>query len=63
MGFFVCKTMRMCSHLLEKGFEIKGEEPDRNNPRFKVWFFESTPQVWAAVQAYTNREKTYLKEK
>lgn len=54
---YVCKTMRMCSFLLSKGFAYVKVDVDKFNPNFNVWIFESTPELWVAVTEYSNRAK------
>lgn len=54
---FVSKTMRLTSYLIGKGFEVKKEELDRKNPKYKVWLFEQSPQLWAEVEKYSHRDK------
>ncbi len=56
---YVCKTMRLCSFLLSKGFNYVRVDTDFNNTKFNVWIFESTPELWVAVTEYSNRPKMY----
>lgn len=56
---YVCKTMRLCSYLLSQGFKVKRERIDRENPKYKVWEFEQSPQLWAAITRYSTRDKNY----
>lgn len=54
---YVCKTMRLCSYLLSKGFTYVSVDADKFNPKFNVWIFRSTPELWAAITEYSNRYK------
>lgn len=54
---YVCKTMRMCSFLLEKGFKIYDTQVDKFNSKFNIWLFKATPELWAAVTEYSHKSK------
>lgn len=62
---YVCSKLRLCSYLLSRGFHYISEREDRYNPKFKVWLFEMTPELRAAVNDYYNSDyfKAYNKEK
>ena len=52
MKYYVVKTMRLASYLCSKGFKIIKEQPDRNNPKYKVWLFEDTVQLRGCLMNY-----------
>lgn len=54
---YVCKTMRLCSYLLENGFAFERTEVDKFNPKFIVWLFKSTPELWVAITEYSHKPK------
>ena len=49
---YVCKRARMCSYLVACGFEPYKIKPDNDNPRYKVYLFTATPELYRAVMAY-----------
>lgn len=52
MKFYVAKTMRLASYLVSKGFRVKKEQPDRNNPKYNVWLFEDSIELRGALLNY-----------
>ena len=52
MKFYVAKTMRLASYLCANGFEVKKEQLDRNNPKYKVWLFEDSVQLRGCLLNY-----------
>jgi hypothetical protein len=55
MGIYVVKTMRQASWLINEGFEKLREQPDRNNPKFKVFLFNDSVELRSALERYKNR--------
>ena len=49
---YVCRKLRLCNYLLSKGFKYIKSEPMRDKPVWKVWIFESTPELWMEVNNY-----------
>ena len=49
---YVCKRARMCSYLVACGFEPYKIKPDNDNPRYNVYLFTATPELYRAVMAY-----------
>lgn len=49
---YVCRKIRLCTYLLEKGFEYMEEKPDVFKPNRKVWIFEETPSLRNAIEEY-----------
>lgn len=52
MNKFVCKRLRLCNYLMDRGFFPYQVEPDKNNTRYNVYIFENTPALTAAVVRY-----------
>lgn len=49
---YVCRRMRLCSFLLEKGFKYLSTREDKYNPNYKVWLFENTLELRIAIEEY-----------
>lgn len=49
---YVCKRARMCSYLVERGFQPYRVCPDRDNPMYDVFLFTATPELYKAVMEY-----------
>lgn len=49
---YVCQRARMCSYLMEKGFFPYKVTPDKNNPKFDVYLFSGSPELYRAVMDY-----------
>lgn len=45
-----CKRLRICDHLIKRGFTPFEVVPDKRNPRFHVYRFRQTPELVAAVE-------------
>lgn len=61
---YVCKRLRMCNYLMDKGFEPYKVAPDRNNPKYNVFIFTATPDLNQAVIEYINKiPKSLRKDK
>lgn len=41
----------IAGELVRRGFDIKRQRPDYNNPRKWVYFFEATPEMLAAFDS------------
>lgn len=50
--FYYCKRLRLLDYLITKGFRAVGVMPDFNNPRYKVWKFENSPELEKALAEY-----------
>ena len=53
---YVCKRARMCTYLMEQGFNPYRICPDRDNPMYDVFLFTSTPELYKAVMEYINKQ-------
>ena len=49
---YVCRRMRVLSHLLQHGFEPFAVSTDFNNPKYKVWLFTETKELRESVEEY-----------
>lgn len=52
---YVCKRIRLCNYLRDKGFEPYKVVPDYDNPRYNVFLFTATPELNEAVIEYINQ--------
>jgi hypothetical protein len=50
--YYYCKRLRLLDYLISKGFRAAGTIPDANNPRYKVWRFENSPELERALAEY-----------
>ena len=57
MKYYVVKTMRQASWLINEGFEKIKEQEDRNNPKFNVFLFEDTIVLRSALERYKYRKR------
>ena len=55
---YVCRKIRLCSFLLQKGFQYESEREDREDSKRKVWLFRSTPELYNAIEEYYGFNKT-----
>lgn len=58
---FVCKRLRICDHLIKRGFEPYETVPDRKNPKYHVYLFRESPELLEAVEEYRNMRKNQTK--
>lgn len=49
---YVCRRIRLCAFLLNNGFTYVEERKDRFNDNYKVWLFNISPELMAAVERY-----------
>ena len=49
MKTFKCTRLRLCNYLMDRGFFPYRVEPDPGNPRYKIYLFEESPALTAAV--------------
>lgn len=54
---YVCKRPGMCEYLMSKGFTPYRITASRENPKFDVFLFTSTPELYKEVIAYTRRNQ------
>lgn len=45
-------TLRLAEYLTSKGFKITRTVQDVKKPEFMNWFFDSTPELIAAIDEY-----------
>jgi hypothetical protein len=53
MSYFVVRTQKLAGHLLEKGYSLEKTEPQRENPRFKVFLFRNSKELREEVKSYS----------
>ncbi len=56
MSLFSIFMPRIAGELKEMGFPIIKVEPSRNNPRYKVYKFEDTPDFQIALKKIMDKE-------
>ena len=54
---YVCKRARLCSYLVDKGHMPYRIKPDRDNPKYNVYLFTATPELYSAVIEYMARNE------
>lgn len=52
MKTYVCRKIRLCTYLLEKGFEYVEVQQDVFYPDRKVWIFEETSALRDVIEEY-----------
>lgn len=52
METFRCTRLRLCNYLMDKGFFPYKTELDPKNPKYRIYLFEETPPLTAAVTRY-----------
>lgn len=52
MKQFLCNRLRMYTYLVDRGFSPAQVLPDADNPRYKMFLFDETPELTAAVMQY-----------
>ena len=55
---YVCKRIRLCNYLMDRGFEPYRIAPDRDNPKYNVFLFTATPELHKTVIEYVNQIPT-----
>lgn len=53
---FACKRTRIAAYLIKQGFELDSIEPEGVDSKFNVYKFKASPELYAAVLAYTSGE-------
>lgn len=49
---YVCKRARLCSYLMDHGFQPYKVAPDRDKPDFDVFLFAASPELYQTVAKY-----------
>ena len=63
MKTFKCTRLRLCNYLMDRGFFPYRVEPDPGNPRYKIYLFEESPALTAAVVRYFSTDCYTAKKK
>lgn len=56
MSQFLCKRLRLCTYLMDRGFHPAQVLPDEINPKYSVFLFEETPELLASVHRYYTKD-------
>lgn len=51
-------SLRLAHSLINKGFELKNTGINKNNPKYKVFYFEDSEALRAAIDSY--KQNPYL---
>lgn len=54
MKDYVVYGLRLANFLIGRGFELKNTGININNPKYKVFYFEDSKELRAAVVSYKN---------
>lgn len=57
MNVYVCRRMKLCSFLLNKGFNYTKVVPDKYNDKYNCWLFPMCPEIMLAVEEYYSQVK------
>ena len=60
---YVCRRMRVLSHLLQNGFEPFAVSTDFNNPKYKVWLFTETKELRVCWRILRRSAKIIIKSR
>lgn len=52
---YVVRSLRLMEELVKKGFSLHHVEDSKDNPFFKVFMFESTPELHKEITKFSNR--------
>lgn len=55
---FVVKSMYLCRHLQQKGFELQKTRINKFNPLYNVYLFEDTVSLRDAVSKYSEARRS-----
>lgn len=50
--YYTCRRWRMLEWLMNRGFEPVQTLPDPTNVKYKIWLFDNTEELQAAVEEY-----------
>lgn len=50
--YYVCRKLKLLTHLLNKGYVYIKIDKDKYNPKHNIWLFEETPELLAEVNRY-----------
>lgn len=55
---FVVRSMYLCRHLQQKGFELQKTRINKFNPLYNVYLFEDTASLRDAVSKYSEARRS-----
>mgnify|MGYP000860488386 CR=1 FL=1 len=51
-GVYFCKKLRVLEFLTAKGLKPFAEKQDMFNPKFSIWIFKNSPELYETVEEY-----------
>ena len=57
MNYYVCRKMRILDWLCRSGYQPLREQVDLRNTKYKVWIFESSPELLQCVEDYYHSDE------
>lgn len=58
MNYYICRKMRLLNWLCEHGhYPLRSQADIKGNPKFKVWVYESTPELLNCVEDYYHSDE------
>lgn len=58
MKDYIVYSLRLAHYLINQGFELKNTGINMNNPKYKIFYFENTEELLAAIVSY--KQNPYL---
>ena len=59
---YICRKMRLCEHLLKRGFQYTETRPFEGRPGCVVWVFPQSPELWVAINEYYSNVRKIQRE-
>ena len=53
---YVVKYLRLYLYLIEKGYKELYSRPDFKNPKYNIWVFKNTDELYADIQEYWKQQ-------
>jgi hypothetical protein len=57
-NMYVIRTQKLATYLIDKGFEMKKKDKNKEDPRFDVFLFEDSPVLRAIIKQYRLQNNT-----
>ena len=55
--FFIVRSLAMTNYLVRSGYDIQKVEDSIDDPKFKLFLFEKTPEFEMSVSVFLSRRK------
>lgn len=55
--FYIVRSLAMTNYLVRNGYDIQKVEDSIDNPKYKVFLFEKTPEFEHSVGVFLSRRK------